>query len=48
MDVRAEVFNLTNTPPTGNPALILGNADFGSITRAGDPRVFQLGIKLKF
>ncbi|HUQ90280.1 MAG TPA: hypothetical protein VM120_01285, partial [Bryobacteraceae bacterium] len=47
-EFRAEVFNLTNTPPLGNPATILGNADFGSITSAGDPRVIQLGLKLKF
>ena len=48
IDVRAEAFNVTNTPPLGNPAVILGNADFGSITSAGEPRVYQLGIKLKF
>jgi hypothetical protein len=47
-EFRAEVFNLTNTPPLGNPAVELGNADFGSITSAGDPRVVQLGLKLKF
>jgi hypothetical protein len=47
-EFRAEVFNLTNTPPLGNPATILGNADFGSIMSAGDPRVVQLCLKLKF
>lgn len=47
-EFRAEVFNLTNTPPLGNPAVVLGNADFGSITSAGDPRIVQFGLKLKF
>lgn len=39
IDIRPEVFNRTNTPPLGNLAVILGNADFGSITTAGDTLV---------
>jgi hypothetical protein len=48
LDVRAEVFNLANTPPLGAPNAVLGTPGFGSITSAGDPRVAQLAIKLVF
>jgi hypothetical protein len=48
LEFRAEFFNLTNTPPLGSPAIVLGNAGFGSITSAGDPRVVQLALKLNF
>ena len=47
-EFRAEVFNLTNTPPLGVPNTVVGSAGFGSITSAGDPRVIQLGAKLNF
>jgi outer membrane receptor protein involved in Fe transport len=47
-EVRAEVFNLLNTPPLGAPAAVLGAANFGSITSAGDPRVVQLALKFLF
>jgi outer membrane receptor protein involved in Fe transport len=48
LDLRAEIFNLLNTPPLGAPAAVLGAANFGTITSAGDPRVMQLAIKLRF
>ncbi len=48
IEFRTEIFNLTNTPPLGNPAVVLGAAGFGSITAAGDPRVIQFGLKLNF
>jgi hypothetical protein len=48
LEFRAEVFNFTNTPPLGSPAVVLGNAGFGSITSAGDPRVIQFAMKLGF
>jgi hypothetical protein len=48
LEVRAEIFNLTNTPPLGAPNTVLGTPGFGSITSAGDPRVIQLGVKLHF
>lgn len=47
-EFRAEAFNLTNTPPLGNPNGSFGNAAFGSITTAFDPRVFELVLKLHF
>jgi len=47
-EFRAEIFNLTNTPPLGAPNTIIGSNGVGSITSAGDPRVIQLGAKLNF
>jgi len=48
LEVRAEVFNVTNTPPLGPPNGTFGAAAFGTITTAGDPRVVQLAVKLLF
>lgn len=48
LEIRAEAFNLLNTPPLGNPNAVLGAANFGTITTAGDPRVIQLAVKLQF
>jgi hypothetical protein len=48
LEVRAEVFNATNTPPLGAPNTTVGSAAFGTITTAGDPRVVQLAVKLLF
>jgi hypothetical protein len=47
-EFRTEIFNLTNTPPLTNPNGVVGNAAFGTITSAGDPRVIQFGLKLNF
>ncbi|MGH9769408.1 MAG: TonB-dependent receptor domain-containing protein, partial [Blastocatellia bacterium] len=48
VEFRAEIFNLTNTPPLAHPNGVVGNAAFGTITSAGDPRVSQFGLKLNF
>ena len=48
LEFRAEAFNISNTPPLGQPNGILGNPAFGSITTAFDPRVFELALKLHF
>ena len=48
VEVRAEVFNATNTPPLGAPNTTVGSAAFGTITSAGDPRVVQLALKFIF
>lgn len=48
VEFRAEIFNLTNTPPLGAPNVVLGTAGFGSITSAGDPRVIQFALKFNF
>jgi hypothetical protein len=47
-DLRAEVFNLSNTPPLGAPNVVVGSAGFGSINAAGDPRVLQFALKFNF
>jgi len=48
LELRAEVFNLLNTPNLGAPNGVQGNAAFGTITSALDPRVGQLALKLLF
>jgi hypothetical protein len=48
VEFRTEIFNLTNTPPLAAPNVTFGTAGFGSITAAGDPRVVQLALKLRF
>jgi hypothetical protein len=48
IEVRAEVFNLLNTPNFGTPNAVLGAANFGTITAAFDPRVGQLALKFVF
>jgi hypothetical protein len=48
LEMRAEVFNVTNTPPLGAPNGVLGSPAFGTITSAGDPRVVQLAVKFIF
>ena len=48
IEVRAETFNATNTPPLGAPNTTVGAAAFGTITSAGDPRVIQLALKFVF
>lgn len=48
LEFRAECFNTTNTPPLGNPNGSFGNAAFGTITTALDPRVYEFVLKLQF
>jgi hypothetical protein len=48
LEVRAEAFNLTNTPPLGAPNALVGGPGFGTMTSAGDPRVVQLALKFLF
>jgi hypothetical protein len=47
-EFRAEAFNVTNTPPLGNPNGSFGTVAFGSITNALDPRVFEIVLKVHF
>ncbi|HRJ20525.1 MAG TPA: TonB-dependent receptor [Bryobacteraceae bacterium] len=47
-EFRAEAFNVTNTPPLGNPNGSYGSPGFGAITTALDPRVFEFVLKLRF
>ena len=48
LEFRAEVFNVSNTPPLNDPNGSFGSAAFGSITSAGNPRVFELAGKVHF
>jgi len=48
IEIRAEVFNLFNTPNLGAPNGVAGSAAFGTITSALDPRVGQLAVKFLF
>ncbi len=48
IEVRAEVFNLLNTPNFGSSAAVLGAANFGTVTSALDPRVVQVALKYAF
>ncbi len=48
LESRAEVFNVANTPPLGQPNGVLGNPAFGAITSALDPRVVEFALKLLF
>ena len=46
--LRAEIFNVLNTPNFGAPNGVAGTAGFGTITAALDPRVVQLAVKYVF
>lgn len=48
VEFRAEVFNLTNTPPLSDPNGSFGSAAFGTITSAGNPRDFEFAAKIHF
>lgn len=49
LQLRMEVYNVTNTPSFGNPNGQLGNAAFGTITNTiGTPRQMQFAAKLLF
>jgi hypothetical protein len=41
-------FSLRNTPPLGQPHGNFGVAAFSGIATAGDPRGFELALRLKF
>jgi hypothetical protein len=48
LEFRAEVFNVSNTPPLNDPNASFGSAAFGTITTAGNPRDFEFAAKLHF
>ena len=47
-DFRAEVFNISNTPPLNDPNGSFGSAAFGTIASAGNPRDFEFAGKFRF
>lgn len=48
IEFRAEVFNVTNTPPLNDPSGSFGAAAFGTIASAGNPRDFEFAAKIHF
>ena len=49
LELRGEVFNVTNTPAFAQPNATVGATNFGSITATtADPRVAQVAGKLRF
>ena len=48
LEFRAEFFNAFNHPQFNNPDVTLGDANFGKITSATNPRKGQLALKLYF
>ncbi len=48
LQLRAEAFNLLNTPHYGNPNANFSSGSFGSITSAGQARVLQFALRLDY
>jgi hypothetical protein len=48
LEFRAEVFNVSNTPPLNDPNGSYGSPAFGSIASAGNPRVFEFVGKIHY
>ena len=48
IEIRAEAFNVSNTPPLNDPNGSFGSAAFGTITSAGNPRDFEFAAKVRF
>ena len=48
LEFRAEATNVLNHTNLGNPVTTFGNATFGQITSAGDPRIMQFAVKYGF
>jgi hypothetical protein len=48
LEFRAEAFNAFNHTNPGNPNTTLGNANYGKVTSALDPRILEVALRLKF
>jgi hypothetical protein len=48
LDARAEAFNVINHTNFNAPNSTFNSANYGRITGAGDPRIFQFAMKLLF
>jgi len=47
-EFRAEFYNAFNNVNLGTPDAGLQDSDFGQISSAGDPRILQMALKIKF
>ena len=47
-EFRAEAFNTFNHTNPGNPNTTVGNANYGKVTSAADPRILELALRYKF
>ncbi|MGA2897784.1 MAG: carboxypeptidase-like regulatory domain-containing protein [Acidobacteriaceae bacterium] len=47
-EFRAEAFNTFNHTNPNNPNATLGNANYGKVTGAADPRIMELALRYKF
>ncbi|MDP9052195.1 MAG: Plug and carboxypeptidase regulatory-like domain-containing protein [Acidobacteriota bacterium] len=47
-EFRAEAFNTFNHTNPGNPNTQLGNANYGKVTSALDPRILEMALRFKF
>jgi hypothetical protein len=47
-EFRAEAFNTFNHSNPGNPNTTLGNASYGKITSASDPRILEFALRYQF
>jgi hypothetical protein len=47
-ELRAEAFNVMNTPPLGDPNGSFGSSNFGAIGTVGNPRVFEFVGRIRF
>jgi Carboxypeptidase regulatory-like domain/TonB dependent receptor-like, beta-barrel len=47
-EFRAEFFNFANHANFNSPGTTLGNASFGEVSGASDPRLIQFGLKITF
>jgi hypothetical protein len=45
---RLEMFNAFNHPNLSGVGTVLGASTFGTVTTAAEPRIIQLGIKIRF
>jgi len=48
LEFRAEAFNLFNHTNPQNPNTTLGNANYGKVTAAYDPRILELAARVRF
>jgi hypothetical protein len=48
LEARGEAFNVINHTNFADPTTNLSSSNFGRILNAGDPRILQFALKLRF